>query len=330
MTTIKLQDLIGFDFGNGGSFVIGSHRANGEKNTVEASKAATVADIDAFLAGMSRGGLTAREDHMLLGEAIAGPIFQTLPYVEMYGGFYMEQSYGPLEDNRIAKEDVQVTAWETHPDGQILYTRPGYTFTRPSFTQFDTGIEMPWRLMEKAGWNVLARSMKAAMWELARKRDTIARNTLIAAIPASHEYNSATVLLKTVVDEVLADQASIGFPVQKALINPGVMMQMANFNWGGTGNNGFFLAPEDARSLVRTLQISDYGGVAWMANPFAPTNEVVFAGAPDTVGWHQTRGEQITSSDVNITTGTDLHAIRDKEHAYYVEHGLSLARIRIG
>ena len=329
MSDIKLQDLIGFDYKTGG-FTIGTHKPNGEKLGVEASRGMTQADVDAFLASLSRGGPNAKEEHALLAETIAGPIFQTLPYIEMYDGFYMTQDYGPLEDNRIAIEDVQVFAWETHPDGQILYTRPGFTFTRPSFTQFDSGIELPWRLLEKAGWNVLARSMKAAMWEIARKRDQLARNTLIAAIPASHEYNSASVLLKTVVDEVLADQAAIGYPVTRALINPGTFMQMVNFNWGGTNNNGFFLAPEDARSLIRTLVISDYGGVNWVANPFAPANEVIFSSTPDTVGWHQTRGEAKTSSDVNITTGTDLHAIRDKEHAYYVAHGLSLARIRIG
>lgn len=327
MTNIKLQDLIGFDFKTG-NFTVGQHKPDGSKNELAAS--VNQADVDAFLAGLSKGGANWREEHSLLGEAIAGPIFQTLPYVEMYDRFYMTQSYGPLEDNRIAIEDIQAWAWETHPDGQILYTRPGYSFTRATFTQFDTGIEMPWRLMEKAGWNVLARMMKAAMWEIARKRDTLARNTLIAAIPASHEYNSASVLLKTVVDEVLMDQATIGYPVQMALVNPGTLMQMVNFNWGGSGNNGFFLPEAEARDLLRTLTISNYGGLTWLSNPFAPVNEVLFAGTPDTVGWHQTRGEVITSSDVNITTGTDLHAIRDKEHAYYVAHGLSLARIRIG
>lgn len=319
----KFTDKIGFDFSKLGSYVFGSHDTAGHK--VEAN-AYTDRDADAFLAEMALHGN--KEERELLAQQIVEPIAQVVPYVEMYSGFFQTVTYDDREDNTIPVEDTQVMAFETHQDGQILYTRPGFSFTRPDFTTWDTGLEIGWKQMGRAGWNILGRAMKRATEALARKRDELAGNVLRAAIPADHEYIvTGGALTKTGVDTVLKAQATIGFPVAKALVNPGTLMAMSNFTWGATAS--FVVPPEVARDLLRTLMISQYGGIEWYTNPFFPTNEVLFAGTPDLVGWHQVRGAVNVSSDVNITKGVDLHAIRDAEHAYYVGNAYTLARIRI-
>lgn len=319
----KFSENIGFDFRDAGTFVVGSHDAGGNK--VEGA-AFTNQNADELLADLALHG--SKEDRELLAAQIVEPIEQVVPYMEMYSQFFMNVTYDDREDNTIPVEDTQVMAYETHQDGQILYTRPGFSFTRPDFTTWDTGIEIGWKQMGRAGWNILGRSMKRATEALARKRDELAGNVLRAAIPADHEYLVAGgALTKVGVDTVLKAQAGIGFPVQKALVNPATLMAMSNFTWGATAS--FVLPDEVARQLLRTLMVSEYGGVQWYTNPFFPTTEVLFAGAPENLGWHQTRGSVNVSSDVNITKGIDLHAIRDAEHAYYVGNAYTLARIRI-
>jgi hypothetical protein len=327
--TLKLKDQIGFDFRTG-QYVVASHDLTGQAREQAALQAsyASQADVDSFLAQLSRPVATSLQDHQLLAQTIVEPIEQVIPYVEMYNIFYMEQNYGEIEDNRIPIEDTVALAWETHQDGQILYTRSGYSWTRPDFTTFDTGIEVAWGALKKAGWNFVARQMKRATEELARKRDGLARGALIAAIPASHEHNvTGGALTQAIVNTVLKAQAALGYPVVQVLINPSTLMDMAAFAWNGTN---FRLPPEEARQLLRTLYLMDYGGAKWFTNHNFPTNEVLLAGTPDQIGWHQTRGSVTVSADVNITRGVDLHAIRDKEHAYYVGNANSLARIRIG
>lgn len=320
----KLTDNIGFDFKDKGTYVIGSHDYAGNKvegSTFNDQKA------DELLSDLALHGT--KEDRELLASQIVEPIAQVVPYMEQYSQFFMDVTYDDREDNTIPVEDTQVMAYETHQDGEILYTRPGFSFTRPDFVTWDTGIEIGWKQMGRAGWNILGRQMKRATEALARKRDELAGNVLRAAIPADHEYNvTGGALTKVGVDTVLKAQAAIGFPVQKALCNPSTLMAMSNFTWGATAS--FVVPPEDARSLMRTLVVSEYGGVQWYTNPFFSTTEVLFAGAPENLGWHQMRGSVTTSSDVNITKGVDLHAIRDAEHAYYVGNAYTLARIRIG
>jgi len=317
---MELNKLIGFDYRKG-CFTIGTHDVKGNK--LEAS-AYNQADVDAFLAKMASGS---PDDHELLAAAIVEPIEQVVPYLEMYNTFYMDNTYGELEDNAIPVEDTVAIAFETHQDSAVLFVRSGFTWTRPEFQTFDAGIEVPWDALKKAGWNFLERQMRRTAEALARKRDEVARNVFIAGIPASHEYIvTGGALTKAGVDAVLKDQADIGFPVQKALVNPGTIMDMASFTWGGTG---FQIAPEDAKTLLRTLHLLDYGGVQWFTNPHVSTTEVLFAGAPSQVGWHQLRGSMKSASDVDIRNKVDLHAMYDAEHAWYVGNTWTLARIRI-
>lgn len=325
---MEISKQIGFDF-NTGLYVVGTHDTAGNKVGADLlASRNTEAQMDAFLAGMIKNSASYREQHELLAQAIVEPIEQVIPYQEMYSGFFMEQSYEETEDNRIPIEDTVAMAHETHQDGQILYVRSGFAWTRPDFTTFDTGIEIAWKTMAKAGWNILARQMKRATEALARKRDELARNTLIAAIPASHEHNvTGGALTQSAINTVLKAQQEAGYPVARALVNPARLMDMVGFSWGSTN----FTLPESVGlQLLRTLYVTDYGGVQWFTNPFFPMSEVLFAGTPDQLGWHQTRGSITVSADVNITRGVDLHAIRDKEHAYYVGNSNSLARLRIG
>lgn len=316
-----LKDLIGYDFKKQ-AFTVGSHDLQGNK--LSASKA-DIADVDNFLAQLASSG--SMEDHELLAQQIAEPIIQVIPYRSIYNIFFQDIQVGELEDNSIPVEDTIAIAFETHPDSEIMYTRAGFSWTRPDFTTFDTGIEVGWRQLKRAGWNFVARVMQRAMDELARKRDQLARGVLIAAIPASHEYIvTGGSLTKAGIDQFLKDQAAIGFPVSQAMVNPATLMAMGAFTWGATG---FFLPNEEARQLLRTLYLMDYGGVQWYTNPFMPTNEVLFSGPASMVGWHQIRGEVNVASDVDITKGVDLHAIRDADHAYYVGNTWTLGRIRI-
>lgn len=314
-----LKELIGFDFSRG-EYVVGTHDTVGNKLT--ASKA-NQADVDLFLAGLEN----TKEDHALLAAQLVEPIEQVIPYQTIYDKFFQDWQIADLEDNSIPVEDIVAVAYQSHEDGEIMYSRAGYSFTRPDFLTFTTGIEVSWKALKRAGWNYLARQMRRANEALARKRDEQARGVLYAAIPASHGYTlPGGTLTKASIDQVLMAQAGIGFPVRQVMINPATLMAMGNFTWGSTG---YFLPAEEARQLLKTLHIMDYGGAQWWTNPFFPTNEVLFAGAPSEIGWHQIRGSVNVSSDVDITKGVDLHAIRDAEHAYYVGNAWTLAKLVI-
>lgn len=317
----KLSELIGFDFTRG-DWTIGSHDAKGNKLT---ASTANQADVDAFLADLVTNGTV--EDHKLLGAQLVEPIEQVIPYQTLYDNFFQVWQLDDLEDNAIPVEDTLTIAYQSHPDGEIQYARSGFSFTRPDFLSFQEGIEVGWKALKRAGWNYLARQMRRANEALQRKRDEQARGVLIAAIPASHSYSVAGgSLTKASIDTILKDQASIGFPVRQALVNPATLMAMGNFTWG---NTGFFIPPAEAEQLLKTLHIMDYGGVQWYTNPFAPTTEVLFAGVPNQIGWHQVRGQMTVTSDVDITKGVDHHAIRDAEHAYYVGNAYTLAKLTI-
>jgi hypothetical protein len=319
---MKLKNLIGFDPMTG-AYSIGEKDLKGNKLT--ASAAYTVAEVDKLLASVGMGGVQA--DHIALAAALVEPIEQTVPYFEIYNVFYMEAGYGPLEDNSIPVEDIPVMAWETGYDSAVLYTRAGYSFTRPTFQTWDTGIEVQWDSLKKAGWNFLARQMRKASEALARKRDAVARQALITSITAQsgHDYTVATTMSKASVDTILTDAARIGFPVTRAVINPARLMDMATFTYP----TGFLLPSERANEILTTLMITKYGGVDWFANPHVPVNEILFGGPAEVIGWHQTRGALSQASDVDITNKVDKHAMYDAEHGWYVGNGLTLRRLTI-
>ncbi len=320
-----IKDTIGFDKKKG-DFTLGSHNLAGkELNDVQASTVATWRrDFDELLAGLAGPGHEA--DKQALAAAVVEPIEKVVPYVEMYNTFYMDQALGELEDNSIPIEDVVAIAWETHQDGAARPVRSGYYWTRPSFVTYDTAMDVPWNLMRKAGWNVFARQMRRAVEALARKRDERALNTYVAALLASHVVTvSSATLSKASIDTVVRGAADIGFPVTRALVNPGTLKDMADFVWPV----GLTIDGPKADALVTTQFLSNYGGVDWYVNPHLPINRVRFAGPPAQIGYHQQRGAVRNSSDTDIINKRDLYLIEDAEHAWYIANDLSLWEIRL-
>lgn len=273
-----------------------------------------------------------RDEHFAFGQALVPPIALAVPYVEMYNIFFQDMNIGDLEDNSLPVEkDVIAMAWETHAAAEVQFTKPGFEFTRPSFTEWDTGIEINWRTIRRAGWNVLERTMARAAEALARKRDAQKKAAIDTAVEAlaGHYPTVATTLTKAAVDAIIQDAADIGFPVTKALVNPGRLMDMAvntGWTWGSTGFN---LPESRGEQLVTTLYMGDYGGLQWYTNPHCPTSVVYFGGPAAETGYHQIRGRMRTASDVNIVRKVDLHTIMDAEHALYIGNSYRLWRLTI-
>ena len=322
MADFKLKDVIGLrrDTSGVANFVIGSHDKQG--NQLEASKF-TEADVDALLARISE---FSPDDHVALAQAIVEPIEKVVPYAEMYNVFFQDQTLGDLEDNALPIEDTVAIAWETHQDGAARPVRSGYYWTRPSFVTYDTAIEVPWAMARKAGWNFLARQMRRATEALARKRDEKAKAVWEAALLPAHVVTvSGGALTRAGMNTVIKGAADIGFPVTRALVNPGTLADFADFTWP-TGVN---LPNSRVEQLVTTLNLGNYGGVEWNVNPHFETNRVKFSGAPNQVGWRQVRGGVRNSSDTDLLNKRDLYLIEDAEYAWYVGNDITLWEIRI-
>lgn len=326
MPDYKLNQLIGVSWnGARGDFALGTHALDGSaRHDLEASFVSGLEPgVNAILRDIAEWD---RDRHHQLAAAVREPIEKVVPYVEMYNMFFMPDPYELDADNKIPIEDIVTIAFETHADGAVRPVRAGYRFTRPGFMMFDTAIDLPWDLMEAAGWNVLARQMRYAVQDLARKRDQRAENIFVAALQPSHVVTvSGGALTKAAIDTVLKNSKDAGFPVSRALVNPGTLADMTDFTWP-TGQ----VVPENLmEELIRNQVISNYGGVQWTVNPNFPTNRVRFGGTPAQIGYHQTKGRVKNSSDMDIINGRDLYAIRDQYHAWYVANDLTLWEIRI-
>lgn len=281
-----------------------------------------VATVNQMLARLVGTGANILAERQAFAAAAVEPVLKIIPYVEMYNRFFMQVNYQQGEDNALPVEDHLVAvAYSSHPQTGIQYVKPGYLFTRPTFSTFTTGVKIPWNTMAKAGWNVLARQMNYAAWEMAKKRDTAAKAVIDAAVPVTHQMSVTGSLTKTSVDNIIRGSNQIGFPVRFAVINPGRLMEMQSWTWGGTG---FFIPQNVAQELIDNLYYGNYGGVQWYAHPYAPVNTVYFCGDPATVGWHQTKGTPRNDSAVDIDLGVDKYAYRDAEHSWYIQSGLSL------
>jgi hypothetical protein len=317
----KLSELIKYTPATGANALNAS-----QDNPSQWSVGEYTGEVDALLASLASGSPDVLAARQQFGAAIAEPIMQIVPYVEQFDRFFMQQTIGELEDNLIAVEDLTNVAYSSHPRAEILYNEPGYYFTRPTFSTYQTGFKIAWPVLRKAGWNILARQMNFVAWEMARKRDAAAKVVIDAAVPTSHKLNvSGNVLTKAGVDEVIRSAAQIGFPVKNALINPGRLMQMQQW----TFTSGVLFDPGLSKQLIDNLFYSNYGGVNWYAHPYAPVDTVYFFSDPSQIGWHQRKGSPRTDTFVDITRGEDQYALRDAEHAWYVGAGLGLWWITI-
>jgi hypothetical protein len=283
--------------------------------------------VDKLLARLVGSGADILAQRTQFAAAAVEPVWQIIPYVEQYAKFFMQVNYQQGEDNALPVEDqLSAVAYTSHPQTGIQYVKPGYLFTRPTFSTFSTGIKMPWNTMAKAGWNVLARQTNYAAWEMAKKRDAAAKVVLDAAVPTGHKLTVNGSLSKAGVDQIIRQSNQIGFPVKYAVINPGRLMEMQSWTWGGTG---FFIPQAVAQQLVDNLYYGSYGGVQWFAHPYAPVNTVYFGGDPAYIGWHQTKGTPRNDSAVDIDLGVDKYTFRDAEHAWYIQSGLTLWTITV-
>lgn len=284
--------------------------------------------VDKMLSDIAvAGGANVLEARQGFAAAVVEPIQQIIPYVEMYARFFQNVHYDYGEDNKLPVEDGLVAvAYASHPQTGIEYVRPGYKFTRPTFSTWTTGVKVNWNMMAHAGWNVLARQMNIAAWEMAKKRDAAAKAVIDSAMLSSHQLSVSGSLTKAAVDEVIRRSNQIGFPVKFAVINPGRLMEMQGWTWGGTG---FFIPQGVAQELVDNLYYGNYGGVKWYAHPYASNTRVYFGGDPAQIGWHQEMGSPRNDSAIDIDLGIDKYALRDSYHAWYVGSALSLWHIDI-
>ena len=327
---MDLKELIRFDpkAAPDGRFVLGP-----QEDMMQASMRQS--EVDDMLAELSTGGLKTagiydpKEAHILLAANVTPPIEQALTYYRWTDRFLSVQTYAPGDDNAIALENMTVMAWQTSAQGQALFTRPGYRFTRPELTQYDAGIELNWATMKRAGWNVLERAMRRAAGEIARKVDAQAKTVLDTAISGvSHNSSiSGGALTKASVDTVIKSAADIGYPVTVAAINPGTLADMTGWT-GGVFTSGIF-NQEAVSQMLTTLYVANYGGVAWFTNSFVSTASVYFGGPGDQVGYEQRVGSMESYSDIDITNKLDKHVILSPEYAFYVSNAYRLWSITI-
>jgi len=311
---IKLKDAIKFD--------------PAQSNYVIAEEFSQT-DVDELLRSIAyetMAGYDLQETHELLAQNILEPIRQSVPYTEMYRMFFTEHPVGELEDPAYPIEDLPVIVWETHRDGEIMFVRANYRWTRPEFTTYDTGIEVQWDDLRRAGWNYLARQMMYATEELARKRDADAKTVLDAAIVSGQNHSvSGGSLTRASLRAVIKAAVAIGFPMTQCLVNSGTIIDVGDDDWP----EGFSMPEAEQRELLTNLYLGQFGRCNFYTNPHAEASTLYFSGPPAGIGWHMTRGTTRSVSDIDIRKKVDLHAILDQDHTWVVGNAYNLRTLTI-
>jgi hypothetical protein len=319
---IKVSEVIkwGVNEKGVGNFVIATKETGVERE-----------DVDELLRQYGKGqGSDIKAEHTMFAAAITEPILQAVPYKRWTDKFLMKVNYGLMEDNRIPREYYVSTAWQNGPDAEALFVRPGFGFTRPNFVDFQTGIEMPWSVMEYSGWNILGRMMERATEELARKIDLLVQAALDAAVdgqPGQGSVVAGGLMTKAAIDAVVKAGNALGFPVRTALVNSGTQTDMSA--WSGGPFYNAALPPTTVQQILQTLYLGEYGGISFFNSPFVPTNFVYFTGPPNATGYEQTRGSGKTASDVDIRKRIDIHAVWSAPISISVENALNVRRLKI-
>ena len=317
MSETQLKDVIKFEDGN---YVIAS------------DSGFSVQDVNDLLAQTAaRSGKGTMEQMLALAQTIVEPIDQALPYILTYVPFFTEVPIGDLQDPSIPRElDIIGLCFEVHPESEVFFVRPSFKWYRPELKEFSAGVEMPWKLMQRTGWNTLQRMMLRATDCIARQIDAMARAALDASIlaTAGHAHTqSGTTLTKAGVDAVIKAANTLGFPMVRAAINAGTVTDMAGWS---TGTFSTQTIPESVGlELLRRLYLGNYGGVDFSSNPSVPARFMYFSGQSSMTGFHIVRGRTRSDSDVDIRKGIDLHAIRTAEHAFTVENANNIRRLEI-
>jgi len=320
MSELKLSETIKYRAIAGGNALSASTRPQDVYYSLDPDYAE---DVDKLVRLVSApGGSVA--DRTRLFAAVVGPIMQVIPYVSLYDRFFMPKTAEHLEDALVAVEDIINLAYGTDLQSGILYNGAGYQFVRPTFQTFNTGAKWSWYLVEKAGWDVVARTLQYVTWELARKRDAASKTVVDNAIPTGHKLTVSGGVTKSAVDEVVRRSAEIGFPVTQAVVNPGRIMEMQSWTWVMPN-----IPQGVAQALIDNFYYGNYGGVNWFVNPNASSSIIYFGGSPEQIGWHWTKGAGRTDRASDIDNAEDRLAVRDAEHSWYAQSGLSLWTVTI-
>lgn len=298
-------------------------------NPADGNPVVGASELDAIQKLMAQAGQSPEDViHKMVGQGIREPIRQMAEYREWTNLFFVPWAVGYTEDNRIPLDEYIAVAFYTHPDGQAMFVRPGLKWTRPDFTAVDSAIELPWSVLQAAGWPVLRRKMQEAAEEMARKRDEMAQTVLDAAVASlsGHTATVATAITKASIDALFKSAAQIGFPIKVVAINSGTVLAMRG--WTGSSFGQQVLPEAETRQLLVKGYLGEYGGAMWYQHHSVPADYVYLGGSPEAIGYHQTHGPTKTASDVDIINRVDLHTIYE-EHAYYVGNAYNLWRLQI-
>lgn len=262
-----------------------------------------------------------RDKHIALGAAVREPIRQLIRYQAWTGGFFAPDPRGPTDDNRIPVDQPIGMAFYSSPEGKPVYITQGVQqWVRPSFFESSYGVQIRWKTLETAGWPVLKRRMEECADHLAKLIDLAAQYHLhaAAAAVAGHISNVTGGSLTKASIDTLIKSAAQTFPITQGAINPGRIMDMTGWTNGSTNALPFFWAPQSASDQVyKQLYAEGYGNIRWLVSQSVPIDTIFLTGEPEDIGYHQTRGDVQSASDVDIELRLDKHVVW-REDAFYV------------
>ena len=272
--------------------------------------------------------------HEMMGASMREPINQLAKYKRWTDIFFTDWTLGETEDNKIPLDDVLGSAFISSTEGRPIYITPGVQqYTRPNFFEIKTGVQVRWSTVRTAGWPILQRLMERTADDAARRLDVKGRAILDAAIASVSGHRTSVSggkLTKAGLDTVIKAAAQIGFPVTRAAINPARLMDMTDWQNGGTANYlPMFSGPDSTKEDVfRNLRVNFYGGITFIESISVPINSIYLSGDPASVGYHQDHGGAQTASDVDIDDGVDKHVSRE-DHAFYIGNACALRELFI-
>jgi hypothetical protein len=260
--------------------------------------------------------------------ALREPIDYAVQFISWTEPFFMRETYGPGEDNKYPLEEgLQPVALQTSHLGQISFNEANFNWTRPAFEQWATGVKFPWKVLERAGWNVSTRMMRRASDALARAIDTAARVVIDAAIVAAGNVSvdAGGILQQATLDAIIKAHETAAQPLVAVHINKGDIVDLATWAAGplAAGNMPTGVAEE----MLRNLHFGNYGGMTWTGNSFVPAGSCYLRGLNSQIGVHQVKGSMRTDSDTDITRGVDFTTIRTADHAWSIIAAYFLHRI---
>jgi hypothetical protein len=235
-----------------------------------------------------------REEIQALAQAITEPIRVISEYRAAFDDVLVTRDIQPGEDARVPLEQYDVIAWETGPRGTPMAVQVGLTWKQITPVFVETGFEITRLQRLVIPWDEVARKTQRAGEELARKRDKLTVNTLLAAANSvGHVVNvTGGVLTRSAVEQVFKDAARIGYKITRVKVNSADVLAMRS------GGNGWaadpFRVTDSAlgNRLLREGFLGEYGGAEWQATPSVPghitgTQDglVFFLADPDMLGY---------------------------------------------